>query len=46
MKFLNNLFTKACLVSVVTLSCGALSAQPAQQGQGGSGPGKPPAEAM
>jgi hypothetical protein len=46
MNFLNNLTAKVCFVSVVTLSCGALLAQPAPQGQGGSGPGKPPAEAM
>jgi hypothetical protein len=46
MKFLNNLSAKTCFVSLVTLSCGALLAQPAQQGQGGAGQGKPPAEAI
>jgi hypothetical protein len=46
MIFLNNLTAKACFVSVVTFSCCALLAQPAQQGQGGSGAGKPPTEAM
>jgi hypothetical protein len=46
MKSINKLSAKVCFVSVVTLICSALLAQPVQQGQGGSGAGKPPAEAM
>lgn len=46
MIFLNKLFAKICLVPVVALSCSVLLAQTAQQGQGGAGQGKPPAEAV